>query len=235
MSARDLARFALLYLHKGQWDGRQVIPARWVEASVQPYSSSEWGTGYGYLWWIAPISNGAAPFVKLPDGTFFAQGAGGQYAFVIPALDLVVVHRAAHTDQGVNLRQMARLLWLVLDAGNFSDIGPDASIEAAQYPRALGGALSRMLAGKTILYGDAAMHGPYRIRLNTDGSAAVLRGSEPAELDTGSWSIREDQLCRDWKTMQPRQLCFAAASDGSRVQLFDRMGLMIIDARIVDQ
>src|SRR5262245_49256136 len=123
MSARDLARFALLYLHKGQWDGRQVIPARWVEASLQPYSSSEWGPGYGYLWWIAPISNGAAPFVKLPEGTFFAQGAGGQYAFVIPALDLVVVHRAAHTDQGVNLRQMARLLWLVLDAGNFSDIG----------------------------------------------------------------------------------------------------------------
>ncbi len=235
MSARDLARFALLYLRKGQWEGRQIVPASWIEASVQPYSSSEWGPGYGYLWWIGSINNGAAPSVKLPKDTFFAQGYGGQYAFVIPAFDLVVVHRAAHSDQGPNLRQIGRLLWLVLDAGKFSEIGPDAAIESAQYPRALGDALSRMLAGKTLLYGEAAMHGPYRIRLNADGSAAVLRGSEPAELDRGSWSIREDQLCRDWKKIQPRQLCYAAASDGSRVQLFDRMGLMVIDARMVDR
>jgi CubicO group peptidase (beta-lactamase class C family) len=235
MSARDLARFALLYLHKGQWEGRQIIPVRWVEASVQTYSRSEWGPGYGYLWWIGPIDNGAPPSVRLPKGTFFAQGAGGQFAFVIPAFDLIVVHRAAHSEQGVSLRQIGRLLWLVLDAGKFSDIGPDASIESAQYPRAAGEALSQMLAGKTLLYNDAAMHGPYRIRLNADGSAAVLRGSEPTELDKGSWSIRENQFCREWKKLEPRQLCFVVASDGSRVQLFDRMGLMYIDARLVDQ
>lgn len=235
MSARDLARFALLYLRKGQWQGRQIIPARWVEESVQPYSSSEWGPGYGYLWWIGSINNGSAPSVKLPEGTYFAQGAGGQYAFVIPAFDLVVVHRAAHTEQGPNLRQIGRLLWLMLDAGKFPDIGPDASIESAQYPRAPGDALSRMLAGKTLLYGETAKPGPYRIRLNTDGSAAVLRGSEPTEIDTGAWSIREDRLCRDWKKIQPRQLCFSATSDGSRIQLFDQMGLMLIDARIADQ
>lgn len=235
MSARDLARFALLYLRKGQWEGRQIVPARWVEESVQPYSSSEWGPGYGYLWWIGSINNGSAPSVKLPKGTFFAQGAGGQFAFIIPAFDLIVVHRWVHSDQGPNLRQIGRLLWLVLDAGKFPDIGPDASIESAQYPRALGDALSRMLTGKTLLYGNAAMHGPYRIRLNTDGSAAVLRGNEPIELDTGSWSIREDRLCRDWKKIEPRQLCLATASDGSRIQLFDQLGLMFIDARIVDQ
>ncbi len=235
MSARDLARFALLYLRKGQWEGRQIVPARWVDESVKPYSTSEWGPGYGYLWWIAPINNSIAPIVNLPKGTFYAQGAGGQYAVVIPELDLVVVHRAAHTDQGVNLRQMGRLLWLVLDAGRFPDIGPDASIESAQYPRAPGDALSRMLAGKTLLYGETARPGPYRIRLNTDGSAAVWRGNEPTELDTGSWSGREDQLCREWKKIEPRQLCFAAASDGSRIQLFDKLGLMLIDARMVDQ
>ena len=59
--------------------------------------------------------------------------------------------------------------------------------------------------------------------------------SEPTELDTGSWSIREGQLCREWKKIEPRQMCFTVASDGSRVQLFDRMGLMYIDARIADQ
>lgn len=235
MSARDLARFALLYLRRGRWEERQIVPARWVEESTQPYSRSAWGPGYSYLWWTGPINNGSAPSVKLPEGTFFAQGAGGQLAFVIPALDLIVVHRGVHSDRGPNLRQIGRLLWLVLDAGNFPDIGPDASIASAQHPRVLGDALSGMLAGKTLLYGDAAMHGPFRVRLNTDGSAAVLRGNEPVELDTGSWSIREDRLCRDWKKIEPRQLCFAAAGDGSRIQLFDQMGLMYIDARIVDQ
>jgi hypothetical protein len=138
-------------------------------------------------------------------------------------------------EQGVTLRQIGRLLWLVLDAGKFPDIGPDASLEAAQYPRIPGETLTRMLAGKTLLYGDTAMHGPYRLRLNADGSAVVLRGSEPAERDTGSWSIRDNQLCREWKKIEPRQACFAVAGDGSRVQLFDAMGLMLIDARVVDR
>jgi hypothetical protein len=57
----------------------------------------------------------------------------------------------------------------------------------------------------------------------------------PFVLDTGSWSIRENQLCGEWKTFEPRQLCLTVASDGSRVQLFDRMGLMYLDARTADQ
>jgi CubicO group peptidase (beta-lactamase class C family) len=236
MSARDLARFALLYLRKGRWQDQQIIPAAWVEESTRAYSSSEWGPGYGYLWWTGPINNGVAPAVNLPDGTFFAQGLGGQFAFVIPVHDLVVVHRGPHIEGGLaNLRTVGRLLWLILDAGKFPDIGPDASLEAAQGMRADGDLLSRMLTGKTLLYGDAAARGPHRIRLNADGTAAVLRGKEPTELDTGSWSIREGQLCREWKKMEPRQMCLTVASDGSRVQLFDRMGLMYIDARIADQ
>lgn len=100
MSARDLARFALLYLNKGRWQDRQIIPAAWVEESTKAYSHSDLGAGYGYMWWTAPISNGVAPSVSLPDGTFYAAGTGGQYAFVIPTYDLVVVHRAPHPDGG---------------------------------------------------------------------------------------------------------------------------------------
>lgn len=122
----------------------------------------------------------------------------------------------------------------MFDAGGFPDIGPDASVEAAQTPRTNGEALSRMLAGKTLFYGETAIQGPYRIRLNADGSAVVLRGREPIEFDTGSWNIREDKFCRDWKKIEPRQMCLTATSDGSSIQLFDGMGLMFIDARIVD-
>jgi len=236
MSARDLARFALLYLRKGRWRDRQVVPARWIEDSTQAYSQSESGPayGYGYLWWVGSINGGAAPSVTLPPGTFFAAGYGGQYAFVIPAYDLVIVHRAPHLGGGVTFRDLGRFLWLVLDARPFPDIGPDASIEAARYPRANGETLSRILPGKTLLFGDAAMHGPYRIRLNRDGSAVVLRGREPTELDTGSWQVQGDQFCRDWNKIEPRHMCFAVVTDGANMQLFDPKGLMWIDARVVD-
>jgi CubicO group peptidase (beta-lactamase class C family) len=236
MSARDLARFALLYLNKGRWQDRQVIPGAWVDESTRAYSHSEWGPGYGYLWWTGPISNGVAPSVNLPDGTFFAAGTGGQYAFVIPVHDLVVVHRGPHIEGGLaNLRTVARLLWLILDAGKFPDIGPDASLEAAQGTRADGDVLSRMLTGKTLLYGDAAASGPYRMRLNADGTAAVLLGNEPIEFDRGTWSIRENEFCREWKKIEPRQMCMGAVSAGSKIQLFDRMGLMFIEARVIDE
>ena len=234
MSARDLARFALLYLHKGRWGDRQIVPARWVEESTQAYSRSDFGPGYGYLWWIGSINSGAAASVVLPPGSFFAQGLGGQFAFVIPTYDLVVVHRAPHVPGGPSFRDIGRLLWLLFDARQFPDIGPDASIEAARYARADGEALSRMLSGKTLLFGEAAMHGPYRMRLNADGSATALRGHEPIEFDTGSWHVQGDRFCRDWKKSEPRHMCFAVVGDGSHIQLFDGKGLMYIDARVVD-
>jgi CubicO group peptidase (beta-lactamase class C family) len=232
MSARDLARFALLYLYKGRWQDRQVVPAKWVEESTQAYSESGFGPGYGYLWWIGSINGGFAPSVELPEGTFSAQGVGGQYAFVIPRYDLVVVRRGPHVDGGGTYREIGRLLWLVLDAGGFRGIGPDASIDAAWIAPATGETLLRILPGKTLIYGDTASQGPYRIRLNADGSAVALRGRELTELDTGSWSVRDGQLCRAWKKLESQ--CSAVVSDGSKVQLFDRAGLMTIDGRFAD-
>src|SRR5260370_35387272 len=83
MSARDLARFALLYLNKGAWAGKQIVPADWVRESTRPYSvQPSSGFGYGYLWWTPPETPG--PY-GIPQGTFSAWSAGGQSAFVSPA------------------------------------------------------------------------------------------------------------------------------------------------------
>jgi CubicO group peptidase (beta-lactamase class C family) len=232
MSARDLARFALLYLRKGRWRGQQIVPAHWVAESTQAYSHTEGGSGYGYMWWTGPRT--IQPSVHLPEDSFFAAGAGGQFAFVIPTYDLAVVHRGVHREENPNPRAIGRLLWLVLDAGGFPDIGPDATIEAAQAPRANGETLSRILPGKTLFYGETAPEGPYRIRLDPDGGAVVFRRPERIQLDTGSWRVNGDQFCREWKTIEPRRMCFAAVSDGARIQLFDDMGLMFMDAHIVD-
>ena len=92
-SARDLARFGLLYLRHGRWRDQQVIPAEWVDESTRPYSTTNSGSGYGYLWWTA------APG-RLPAGSYFAAGNGGQYVFLIPADDMVIVH-LAHMKSGV--------------------------------------------------------------------------------------------------------------------------------------
>jgi CubicO group peptidase (beta-lactamase class C family) len=122
MSARDLARFALLYLHGGLWAGRQMVPADWVRESTHSYSHTGYGLGYGYLWWTAGDPAKWAG-VHLPEGTFFAWGAGGQFAFVIPIHDLVVIFRV---DRDQNLPEPAimnvvEFLRLVMEAGGFDN------------------------------------------------------------------------------------------------------------------
>jgi len=122
MSARDLARFALLYLRGGMWAGRQVVPADWVRESTHAYSATDSGTGYGYLWWTGTFGDPPYRGTSLPVGSFFAWGAGGQFAFVIPADDLVVVSRVDR-DQHLpdpKLASVAYLLQLILKAGGFA-------------------------------------------------------------------------------------------------------------------
>jgi len=124
MSARDLARFALLYARGGVWAGRQVVPAEWVRESTRPYSTSDSSRGYGYLWWTPapadPEASGRGP--GLPAGTFFALGAGGQTAFVIPSKDLVIVSRV---DRDLHLpaptlTESVEVTRLILHAGGFA-------------------------------------------------------------------------------------------------------------------
>jgi CubicO group peptidase (beta-lactamase class C family) len=235
MSARDLARFALLYLHKGKWQDQQVVPTHWVQESTQPYSQAGFGPGYGYLWWTGFLDTSIAPSVTLPASTFAAWGAGGQYAYVMPDYDLVVVHRSLISgDNGPGLREFGRLLWLVLDAGHFPDIGPDASIEAAHGVRLDGAALNQLLPGKTLVVGEGASEGPYRIRLDVDGTAAALKGREPVQYDSGSWRVEGDRFCREWKKTRPQRLCLTAVADGGHVEFFDDKGLMFINARLSD-
>lgn len=73
MSARDLARFGLLYLHGGRWGERQVVPAAWVRESTQPRSETRIGSGYAYMWWTGLPGRGV-PVMALPPGAFWADG-----------------------------------------------------------------------------------------------------------------------------------------------------------------
>jgi CubicO group peptidase (beta-lactamase class C family) len=103
ISARDFARFGVLYLHRGRWLDSQLIPESWIDASVQSYSpSGDQGSrathsGYGFMWWIQ--RNAAAhPDLGIPDGSFTASGLGGQLMTVIPQIETVIVNMM-NTDE----------------------------------------------------------------------------------------------------------------------------------------
>ena len=81
-TARDYAKFGLLYLRDGVWEGERLLPAGWVDHARRPRSvDPEDGDRYGSHWWTRPD----------PYGTFWAAGHEGQYIDVCPALDLVLV------------------------------------------------------------------------------------------------------------------------------------------------
>jgi CubicO group peptidase (beta-lactamase class C family) len=120
MTARDLARFGLLYLRQGAWRGRQIVPRAWVAESLVPGSDigdHHGGGGYGYLWWLT-VDGKHLPGMTVPAGTFSARGAGGHYLLVVPAYDLVVVQRVNTDieDRSVSIEQFATLVKLIFEA-----------------------------------------------------------------------------------------------------------------------
>jgi CubicO group peptidase (beta-lactamase class C family) len=81
--AVDYARFGLLFLHDGEWDGRRIVSEDWVRAATGADSATDsaYYHGYRYFWWID---------VERP-GRFYALGKYGQYIYVAPDADAVVV------------------------------------------------------------------------------------------------------------------------------------------------
>ncbi|WP_027060899.1 serine hydrolase domain-containing protein [Mesorhizobium loti] len=115
MTARDLARVGLLYLRGGRWGRRQLVPESWVRESTLPQSDIGEGRGYGYLWWTA-AANAPGDSMSVRAPSFYASGFGGQYIVVVPTLDLVVVHRSARVDHGIDDVRMGDILRLALAA-----------------------------------------------------------------------------------------------------------------------
>ena len=84
MTPRQMLAFGELYLNNGLYQGEQVIPESWIQASHRPHARSPRGQGryYGYGWWLRDLAGMLVPV---------AWGYGGQLIFVVEPLDLVVV------------------------------------------------------------------------------------------------------------------------------------------------
>ncbi len=126
VTARDLARFGLLMLNNGNWNGKQIIDKVWVEESTRYHSdASLYSTdGYGYLWWVSRDFNKFPhlPNVKLPEGTYSARGVGGHYVLIIPKYNMVIVHRV-NTDirnNSVSDKDFGKLVNMILKAGSIN-------------------------------------------------------------------------------------------------------------------
>ena len=80
--ARDFARFGMLFAKEGNWRGKQLISRGWVEESTRPDTTMDPSQDYQYFWWV-----------NTPNGKnhFSAQGNYGQYIYVAPEKDLVIV------------------------------------------------------------------------------------------------------------------------------------------------
>ena len=104
LRTEDIARFGQLYLQKGKWNGRQLIPQEWVEQATARQVSNEkenhsqgldWQQGYGFQFW------------RCRHDVFRGDGAGGQFCVVMPAQDAVV----AITAQSGNMQAELDVLW----------------------------------------------------------------------------------------------------------------------------
>ena len=84
MTPRQMIEFGELYLDGGRVGDRQLIPREWVDKSDDGVGRSRWGSDreYGYGFWIREFAG---------HRSFYAWGYGGQFIFVIPGLDLVIV------------------------------------------------------------------------------------------------------------------------------------------------
>jgi CubicO group peptidase (beta-lactamase class C family) len=128
----DIARFGQLYLQKGEWNGKQLVPVSWVETATARQTSngsdpaSDWDQGYGYQFW------------RCRHGAYRGDGAFGQFCVVMPEQDAVI----AITGGTKNLQAILNLVWdKLLPAMQTTPLPADAESDQK---------LERTLAGLTL-------------------------------------------------------------------------------------
>jgi CubicO group peptidase (beta-lactamase class C family) len=149
----DIARFGQLYLQKGKWQGKQLVPAAWIESATARQTSngsspaSDWDQGYGYQFW------------RCRHGAYRGDGAFGQYCIVLPEQDAVI----AITSGVKNMQSVLNLVWdKLLPALKPASLPPD-EMASAKLGQTLKGLSVRLpagpgspvkLSGKKYVFGD---------------------------------------------------------------------------------
>jgi CubicO group peptidase (beta-lactamase class C family) len=191
MSARDAARFGLLFAREGMWADKRILSEHWVRRSSALYSIDTDIIGYGFMWWVYREPR----FTK--HGMYAASGVGNQKIAVLPKSDMVIVNRAnTYLGQGTPGGPLLDLIEEVLEARTGTPAAnpkliplatePDPKITKVarsqltefagewDYPPAPLGlpkiATVSIQAADTHLVGHAPFAGTFEIYLQPDGS-----------------------------------------------------------------
>ncbi len=114
---RDMAKIGQLYLDQGRWKGRQIVPATWVSESMQPHYEND---RYGFGWWLDNFS------VHNRDvKSHVAAGNGGQFIFVIPDTQMVIVFTGGNYGAFIANQTFKIVSEYVLPAVEEASIGPN--------------------------------------------------------------------------------------------------------------
>ncbi len=119
MTPRQMLLFGEMYLNRGRINNQQIVPARWVEASFIPRAQSRRETDryYGYGWWIRELAGHQA---------FYAWGYGGQFIFVVPDVNLVVVTTSV-SNPGTERRDHLQAIYRLVERHVIGAIDPSTN------------------------------------------------------------------------------------------------------------
>jgi CubicO group peptidase (beta-lactamase class C family) len=107
LTPRQMIAFGQMYMNRGRANGQQIVPERWVEASLvtRTVSRREDNRFYGYGWWMRELAG---------RKTWYAWGYGGQFIFLVPDLDLVVVTTSS-SQPGSERREHLRAIYDIVE------------------------------------------------------------------------------------------------------------------------
>lgn len=211
----DIAKFGQLYLQKGMWNGKQLVPESWIDEATKLQTSngsnpeSDWDQGYGYQFW------------RCRNGAYRGDGAFGQYCIVLPEQDAVV----AITSGIGNMQSVLNVVWNTLLPAFHADPLPPADADAHRLrdrmkslaiavpgnlgipPEGLSGVYSffdNPMKLRTVELGNAT-HDSSTLHLNFDGK------DQAAEFGIGQWKLTK----LSWGAVPEIPVATAATWEGS--------------------
>jgi len=247
MSARDLARFGLLYLRKGRWKNKQIVSSEWVLESTATHSVIGSYRGYGYMWSTSE-NGGPYPNIHVKQRTFGHSGLGVHFFMVLPSRNLVIVHRVNTDKPGPypQSNQLGRLLWLILDAAGETEIGANPYIEAASGIRLTADNLKELFGRGPLTVRGMTPPGlveksekSFIVSFFPDGNLSFFR--EDVALkggfeDTGKWWFEGNKFCHQWKRLRSgKKDCVYLVLDKKMLKTYSLSGTLDRQLRIIQE
>ncbi len=214
----DIATFGQMLLQKGTWEGRQIVPAAWVEEATSRQVAngsnpdSDWDQGYGYQFW------------RCRHGAFRGDGAFGQYCIVLPEEDAVVAITSGTRD----MQRVLDIVWekllpafrrVPLPADDAAAGRLAAKLAALQVPLPPAGAVPAKVSGKLFTFGEnGASLETVTIVPGTDGDAVVFRtAGKEHRIECGRGAWRRGDVA--WGGYPPRPAAVAGGWEGETFTL----------------